>query len=114
VWANPTALEQVFMNLLTNAVKFVARDVQPHVRVWSEICQGRVRLYIKDNGIGIAPEHHERIFGVFERLHKADVYPGTGIGLAIVEKAVQRMQGQIALESAVGQGSCFRVELNPG
>jgi signal transduction histidine kinase len=76
-----------------------------------EVCRQRVRLWIEDNGIGVAPEHHERIFGVFERLHRATDYPGTGIGLAIVRKAVERMGGRVGVESALGKGSRFWVEL---
>jgi len=77
-------------------------------------CGGRVRLWIEDNGIGIAPEHHERIFRVFERLHRATDYPGTGIGLAIVRKAMERMGGSVGVESALGRGSRFWIELPAG
>jgi signal transduction histidine kinase len=72
-----------------------------------------VRLWVEDNGIGIASEHRERIFRVFERLHRAEEYPGTGIGLAIVERAIVRMGGTVGVESEPGQGSRFWVEL-PG
>lgn len=72
---------------------------------------GRVRLWVEDNGIGIAPEHHERIFRVFERLHRAADYPCTGIGLAIVRKAMERMGGSAGVESELGRGRRFWVEL---
>ncbi len=125
-----TTLVQVLTNLLANAIKFVTPGVQPQIQVWAEELfqageaggQGRrdegnnfecrwVRLWVEDNGIGIAPEHQQRIFRVFERLHGVDVYPGTGIGLAIVRKGAERMGGHIGVESQVGQGSRFWVQL---
>jgi PAS domain S-box-containing protein len=104
-------LVQVTANLLGNAIKFVAPDVEPSVRVWTEPREGCIRLWVKDNGIGIAPEHQERIFRVFERLHGRETYPGTGIGLAIVHRGVERMGGRVGVESAPGRGSRFWVEL---
>jgi light-regulated signal transduction histidine kinase (bacteriophytochrome) len=83
VQGNRSVLIQVFSNLLSNAVKFGGRE--PHVRVWAEAREARIaHVWVEDQGIGIAPEHQDRIFGVFERLHGAETYPGTGIGLAIV------------------------------
>jgi len=81
------------------------------VRLWAEDRGERVRLWVEDNGLGIAPEHLERIFRIFERLHGIEAYPGTGIGLAIVKKGVERMGGRVGVESAPGQGSRFWVEL---
>jgi signal transduction histidine kinase len=104
-------LEQVLVNLLSNAIKFVAPGVQPKVRIWGEDRGQTARLWIADNGIGIAQAHHQRIFGVFERLHNTEAYPGTGIGLAIVAKGVARMGGTTGLESALGEGSRFWIEL---
>ncbi len=72
---------------------------------------GLIRLWVEDNGIGIAPEHQKRIFRVFERLHGIESYPGTGIGLAIVQKGVDRMGGQVGVESQLGQGSRFWIQL---
>ena len=72
---------------------------------------GDIRLWIEDNGIGIAPEHQARIFRIFERLHGRESYSGNGIGLAIVEKAITRMNGRVGVESAPGQGSRFWFEL---
>lgn len=104
-------LTQVVLNLFTNAIKFMAPGVTPVIRVWSEPRGDNHRLFIKDNGIGIAAENQERIFKIFERLHGPEFYPGTGVGLAIVRKGVVRMGGAIGLESELGKGSTFWIEL---
>jgi signal transduction histidine kinase len=111
VMAHRTVFGQVLANLLTNAVKFVAPDTPPRVRIWTERRGDWVRLGVEDNGIGILAEHRERIFRAFERLHGVEQYPGTGIGLAIVQKGIARLGGQVGVESAPGQGSRFWVEL---
>jgi PAS domain S-box-containing protein len=111
VWGNPSMLLQVATNLIANALKFVPEGTAPAVEVESRIAQERVRVQIKDNGIGIDPDHHVRIFGIFERLHGVEQYPGTGIGLALVKKAVEGMNGTIGVESRLGSGSCFWFEL---
>jgi signal transduction histidine kinase len=80
------------------------------VRIWATPRDASIRLWFQDNGIGIAPEHHERIFRVFDRLHSLEAYPGTGIGLAVVRKGMERMGGRVGVESALGQGSTFWVE----
>jgi signal transduction histidine kinase len=75
---------------------------------------GRFRVWFKDNGLGIAPENHERIFRLFERIHPVDDYEGTGIGLTIVRKAVERMGGEVGFESELGKGSSFWIDLKKG
>ena len=102
---------QVMLNLLSNAVKFVPPGRPPAIDVTSEIIDDYIRLWIRDNGIGVDPEHQERIFRVFERLHGGEEYPGSGIGLAIVRKAVLRMGGRVGVESALDRGSGFWIEL---
>jgi signal transduction histidine kinase len=111
VLGHPPTLEQAIVNVLSNALKFVEPGVKPRVSIKTVETDGMVRLWIEDNGIGIAPEHQQRIFGVFERLHGMETYPGTGIGLAIVVKAVGRMGGRVGVESALGHGSRFWIEL---
>lgn len=109
VLANEAALTQCLANLLSNAVKFVAPGTRPRVEIDAEEKAGRVRLRVRDHGIGIPPEFHQKIFGIFERLSRD--YEGTGIGLAVVRKAAERMGGDISLESEVGVGSTFTLEL---
>ena len=114
VVGNPTVLNQILTNLLTNALKYVGPGVAPRIHVWAKVNKSTVRLWIEDNGIGIASEHHERIFRIFERLDDSDAYSGTGIGLAIVAKGAERMGGRTGLESQPGHGSRFWVELPAG
>jgi PAS domain S-box-containing protein len=111
VRGNAVMLAQAVANLLCNALKFVAAGVKPVVRIRGESRGTCVRLWIEDNGIGIAREYQARIFRVFERLHVSAAYPGTGIGLAIVRRALERMGGAAGVESEAGQGSRFWVEL---
>jgi signal transduction histidine kinase len=136
VKANAAILNQILSNLLSNALKFVSPGTRPRVRICAEETTSRfesaaaksngvpsldarlsaldgkfIRLWIDDNGIGILPEYQERIFLMFERLHAVGDYPGTGIGLAIVRKGVERMGGRAGVESAPGNGSRFWVEL---
>ncbi len=104
-------LTQVLLNLLSNAFKFHKRDAAPEVTVKAEERGNTVRVSVRDNGIGIALQHQERIWNVFERLHDREAYPGTGIGLAIVKRAVTRMHGAYGVESDNGKGSTFWIEL---
>ncbi|MDZ7373396.1 MAG: ATP-binding protein [candidate division KSB1 bacterium] len=109
--ADEGLLVQVLGNLLSNALKFVAPERKPRVRIYSELREETVRIWVEDNGIGIPPDQGERIFRVFERLHGPEKYPGTGVGLAIVRRAMERMRGRVGFESAPGRGSRFWIEL---
>jgi PAS domain S-box-containing protein len=107
---NDVFLTQCVTNLLSNAVKFVPPDVKPVVRICSERIDGKVRLWFQDNGIGIDALGQRRLFQMFQRMH-SEGYPGTGIGLAIVRKAVERMGGEAGVESEAGKGSRFWLQL---
>jgi PAS domain S-box-containing protein len=111
VSGHKASLTQCFSNLLENAVKFVAPGVHPRVLIWTEPAGEKVRVCIQDNGIGIPHEYRDQIFGMFQRLHADEAYAGTGVGLAIVRRAVERMGGKVGVESQPGQGSTFWVEL---
>jgi PAS domain S-box-containing protein len=111
VMAHRPTLMQVITNLISNAIKFVEPPIQPKVHIYACEQENSVCLSVVDNGIGIASEHQERVFRVFERLHGAESYPGTGIGLAIVRKAVERMGGKVGVESQINSGSRFWIEL---
>ena len=111
VMANEAGLTQCFSNLLGNAVKFVQPGQTPHIRVRAEPRNEWIRIWVEDNGIGIAASMMPRIFDMFSRGHNN--YEGTGIGLALVRKVVQRMGGKVGVESEEGKGSRFWIELKP-
>ena len=111
VYGYEPTVNLIVSNLVANAIKFVQPGDTPRVAIRSEENGGRVRLWVEDRGIGIHPDGLQKIFGVFQRLHAVDKYPGTGIGLAIVQKAAERMGGRTGVESELGKGSRFWVDL---
>jgi len=129
VIGNQALLAQCVSNLLSNGAKFVASGTTPHVTIWAEEANPTeanrknkeeissfpsVKVFFQDNGIGIAPEDHERIFRLFERIHPAEEYEGTGIGLTIVRKATEQMGAQLGFDSEPGKGSNFWIQLKKG
>jgi len=112
VRAYAVALQQALVNLLNNAVKFVAPGVTPRIRIEAGEEGGLVQCRVIDNGIGIPEEHRERIFNLFERLHPEGAYAGTGMGLSIARRAVERMGGRLGCHpNPEGAGTVFWIEL---
>ena len=111
VLGHPVLLSKVFAQLVSNALKFTAPNVRPEIRIECETTGPRIRVWVKDNGIGIPAEHHDRVFKPFERLDAPGASSGTGMGLAIVRIAAEHMRGRVGVESEAGKGSRFWVEL---
>jgi signal transduction histidine kinase len=118
--ADPTQIRQLLQNLIGNALKFHRPDVPPVVRVSGEVIaevgsesdqHGRCRLKIEDNGIGMEEKYLDRIFSPFKRLHGRSQFEGTGMGLAICRRIVERHGGDISVASTPGEGTCFTIEL---
>lgn len=114
IWGNPTIVDQIFTNILSNALKFVEKGVIPVIEIRAESTERGPRVFVKDNGIGIAVEHHARIFEMFQRLHENEKqFSGTGVGLAIVKKGIERIGGQVSLDARATNGSCFYLDFQP-
>jgi signal transduction histidine kinase len=111
VLAHPGMLQQALAQLLDNALKFVAPGSAPEIAITASVHGSCVRVTISDNGIAVSPQYHKRIFLPFERLHGEDSYAGTGIGLAIVRRALSRMGGRVGVESSGTAGARFWFEL---
>jgi signal transduction histidine kinase len=104
-------LTQLFQNLLSNALKYRRADVQPHIKVVALARDGEWQITVADNGIGFEQKYAERIFGLFKRLHR-DEYPGTGVGLAICQRIVERHGGRIWAEGHPATGATFTFTLH--
>ena len=112
VYAHPMLLLQAIYNLIANALKFVEPGKTPEVAVSTWRVDGnRIRITVRDNGVGIDPAWQHKIFGVFQRAHSADEFPGTGIGLAMVKRIVDLLNGEVGVTSVPGKGSTFWLEL---
>lgn len=111
VLADPSGLGQSLRNYLDNAIKFTAKTAQPRIEVGSQESDRTCVVWVRDNGIGFDMKYHDRIFDIFQRLNGTEDYAGTGIGLAIVRKAMERMGGRAWAESEPGQGATFYLEI---
>lgn len=111
VMGDQTQLTQLFQNLFGNAIKFRRLEETPRIHVSAAWRDGGWRLFVRDNGIGIDPQFFERIFVIFQRLHGREEYPGTGIGLALCKKIVERHRGRLWVESEPGNGSTFHFNI---
>lgn len=100
-------MQQVFQNLISNALKYTAKGVAPEIKIFVEEHPQFWKFAVKDNGIGIAPEYHEKVFAIFQRLHDRSTYQGNGLGLAITKKIIENKGGKIWLESTEGAGATF-------
>lgn len=108
---DPSGLTLVLRNLVSNALKFTRDTPAPHITIDAYRHDRHIVLTVADNGVGFDMKYHDRIFEIFQRLHRAEDYPGTGIGLALVRKALQRIGGTVWAVSEPGQGATFHVEL---
>jgi signal transduction histidine kinase len=107
VEADPVLLRQVFANLFSNAVKFTRKSSAPAIEVRAHQENGKVHISVKDNGAGFDPRYADKLFGVFQRLHRQDEYEGTGIGLATTQRIIHKHGGRIWAESKLGEGATF-------
>jgi signal transduction histidine kinase len=110
IWGIPSQIRQLFQNLLSNAIKFRKKSENPAIRIFTEPWNGLNRVIIQDNGIGFDPKYAEEIFMVFKRLHSYHEFEGSGVGLSICKKIIDRHSGFIKAESKIGEGSKFIIE----
>jgi signal transduction histidine kinase len=109
--ADPNGLIQSLRNYLDNAVKFTRKVSHPRIEVGSKEMTEKFLVWVRDNGVGFDMKYHDRIFDIFQRLNPSEQYPGTGVGLAIVRKAMERMGGKAWAQSKPGEGATFYLEI---
>jgi len=110
-WGDAALLQQVWINLVANAVKYSSKREQPRIRIWSDAGTGENVYSVADNGAGFDMQYYDKLFGVFQRLHSADDFPGTGVGLAIVQRIVARHGGRVWAEAEPDRGATFHFAL---
>lgn len=104
---DPQLIKQVWINLIGNAMKYSSKKEEPVIEIGASTSNGKTEYYVKDNGVGFDMKYSEKLFGVFQRLHRQDEFEGTGIGLALVKRIVERQQGSIRAEGSIGNGAVF-------
>ena len=109
--ADPIYIKQVWINLISNAIKFSSLKKKPEIKIDGYVEAGFNVYYVKDNGVGFNPEYSHKLFGVFQRLHKADEFEGTGVGLAIVQRIIHRHGGSVWADGKEGKGATFYFSL---
>ena len=107
IYGDPVMINQIFSNVMENAVKYSAKQTNPVVTITGEVVENGIQYCIRDNGIGIKAEDAEKIFGLFSRTEQASEFEGSGVGLAIVRKLVKKHEGRVWVESEPGRGSSF-------
>jgi len=112
--ADRALLRQVWLNLVANAVKFSARSVPPRIDIGGRQNGADAVFWVRDNGVGFDMRYADKLFGVFQRLHRAEEYEGTGVGLAIVQRVIHRHGGKVWAESGIDQGATFYFTLKGG
>jgi signal transduction histidine kinase len=105
-------MKQVFTNLLSNALKFTRETETARIEIGSRVENGEQIVFVRDNGVGFDMRHANKLFGVFQRLHRAEEYEGTGLGLALVSRIVVQHGGRIWAEGEPGEGACFYFTLH--
>jgi PAS domain S-box-containing protein len=113
VYADPSTIRQVWINLISNAVKYSRNEEHPRIEIGSQVRGNETEFYIKDNGVGFDEKYKEKLFKVFQRLHRHEEFEGTGVGLAIVEKIISKHGGRIGASSVKGEGANFYFTLPP-
>jgi signal transduction histidine kinase len=111
VQGNKTQIIQLFQNIISNALKFSREDIPPIVSISSQVKGNFIEFEIRDNGIGIEPKFHDRIFGLFSRLNPVDSFKGSGIGLAMCKRIIEYHRGEIEVKSIEAGGTCFYIRL---
>lgn len=107
VCADTSLIKQVWVNLISNAIKYSSKMPEPNITIGNIVTDTDITYYIKDNGTGFNMEYHDKMFGVFQRLHSNEEFEGTGVGLAIVQRVIVRHNGRVWAESEVGKGATF-------